>query len=325
MKIGLAYNLQIDAADESQAEFDPPRTIEALEDALGSLGHSVCRLGDAEALLRSQAALEAIDVVFNIAEGTSGRCREAWVPMLLERWGVPYVGSGPTAQALGLDKVMSKRLAQSSGVRTPHWVCVDDFSKIGLADAFGFPAIVKPRYEGSGLGIDPCSIVRDEESLRRRAAWCLARFRQPCIVEEFIPFGELTVFLIGNHPPVAYPALQRSLDPETRLSCHVSHGSTAQAWLNPVILTPEMDRAAADAARRVFEAIGCSDMARVDFRADESGNLYFLEINPLPSFDPEGSVGLLAEYLQVPYAALIGRILETAASRIRQQGRYVQP
>ena len=90
-------------------------------------------------------------------------------------------------------------------------------------------------------------------------------------------------------------------------------------------MTQSLDRAAGDAACRVFEAIGCSDMARVDFRVDEHQTLYFLEINPLPSFDPEGSVGLLAEYLQVPYAALIGRILEAAAERIKEQGRCLLP
>ncbi len=66
----------------------------------------------------------------------------------------------------------------------------------------------------------------------------------------------------------------------------------------------------------MFEALQCQDMARVDFRVDEHGHLYMLEINPLPSFDPEGTVGLLAEHVGVSYAQLIGRILDVACLRL---------
>ena len=70
------------------------------------------------------------------------------------------------------------------------------------------------------------------------------------------------------------------------------------------------------AAVKIFEVLGCQDMARVDFRVDESGEVYFLEINPLPSFAPDGSLGLLAEYLGVSYSQLVGRILDAAIERI---------
>jgi len=66
----------------------------------------------------------------------------------------------------------------------------------------------------------------------------------------------------------------------------------------------------------VFETLSCRDMARVDLRVDEQGTLYFLEINPLPSFDPEGSFGLIAECLGTTYAHLIGQILHAASVRL---------
>lgn len=69
----------------------------------------------------------------------------------------------------------------------------------------------------------------------------------------------------------------------------------------------------------MFEALGCSDMARVDLRVDEQGRVSFLEINPLPSFDPEGSFGLLAEHLGLSYSSLIGCILEAAQARLRRR------
>ena len=87
-------------------------------------------------------------------------------------------------------------------------------------------------------------------------------------------------------------------------------------WLCPLDLTPALDAAARQAAVAGFEALRCRDMARVDFRVDEQGRLYFLEINPLPSFAPDGSLGLLAEYLGTTYAALVGRIVEVAIQRL---------
>jgi D-alanine-D-alanine ligase len=144
--------------------------------------------------------------------------------------------------------------------------------------------------------------------------WLFARLNQPCLVEEFIPFGELTVFLIGNRPVQHMPAIQRPLDPATRLASHVAGPS--RAWLCPVELNPQLDEAAGRMAATMFEALRCRDMARVDLRVDEAGRLYFLEINPLPTFDPEGSVGLLAEYLGVSYAQIIHQILNAALLRL---------
>lgn len=316
MNIGLTYDLQTDPADERQAEFDPPRTIEAVDRALRTLGHDVVHLGNAAQLLEAQGRLQDVALVFNLAEGSHGRCREAWVPMLLEQWGVPFVGSSTPAQTLGLDKVMSKRVARASGLLTPEWVVVDRPEALAGIASWRFPLIVKPRHEGSGRGIDPGAVVHDLETLRRRVDWLWRRLQQPCLIEQFVPFGELTVLLIGNGPPCALPAIQRPLDPVSRLSCHVVPQGGTERWLTPVTLTPELERCAQRAALTLFEAIGCRDVARVDLRVDEQGRVYVLEINPLPSFDPEGSLGLIAEHLGRSYAHMVGRILQAALHRL---------
>ena len=316
MRIGLTYDLQTDPRDDRQAEFDPPATIDAVEGALRALGHDVVRLGGAAQLIAAPGRLQDVALVFNLAEGGHGRCREAWVPMLLEQWQVPFVGSGSASQALGLDKVMSKRLAHASGVATPRWEVMAGPDDMDRVVRLTFPLIVKPRHEGSGLGIDPGAVVRDLDSLRRRVEWLIGRLHQPCLIEEFVPFGELTVLLIGNGPPRALPAIQRPIDPRTRLSTHVAGPSAGGAWLSPVALTPALDAQAARLAVTVFEALRCRDMARVDFRVDARGRLSFLEINPLPSFDPDGTIGLMADYLGTSYARLIGQILDAALRRI---------
>jgi D-alanine-D-alanine ligase len=315
MRIGLTFDLKTDPADERQAEFDPPETIAAVSDALRALGHQVVPLGSARDLVTAPWRLGEVELVFNLAEGTHGRCREAWVPTLLELHGVPYVGSGPLALALALDKVACKRLARAAGIPTPRWLCVERPSALPMDIPLRFPLIVKPRHEGSGRGIDAGAVVETPAALSRRIHWLFERCRQPLVVEEFIAGGELTVCLIGNDPPHAYPAIQRPLDQATRLSCHLLTPAPS-AWDAPLTLHEPLDAQAREMARGMFSLLGCRDMARVDLRVDGDGRPSVLEINPLPSFDPEGSLGLLAESLGTTYTALVGRILEAALLRL---------
>ena len=315
MRIGLTYDLQTNAADERQAEFDPPATLEALTTALEGFGHELIRLGSAQDVLAHPDRLHGVELVFNIAEGAHGRCREAWAPMLLELAGVPYVGSDPLALTLGLEKVMCKRIAVAEGIPTPRWLSVTRASALPAALPLEFPVIVKPQQEGSGRGIDAGAVVRTREALQARIAWLLQRCDGPILIEAFIPHGELTVLVIGNDPPTAYPAIQRALDPVSRLSCHAVKPIPERVEC-PLTLEPALDAEARRIALTMFQALGCRDMARVDLRVDAQGRPWFLEINPLPSFDPEGTLGLLAESLGTTYAQLVGEILRAALTRL---------
>ncbi|MBI4341893.1 MAG: D-alanine--D-alanine ligase [Candidatus Omnitrophica bacterium] len=314
MNIGLTFNLQTNPADERQAEFDPPATIEALTRALETLGHAVIPLGGAEALRRAPQQLREVELVFNIAEGAEGRCREAQAPILLDLFGVPYVGSDALALAVGLDKVMCKRIARAEGIATPSWITVERPSDLPRTLPCTFPVIVKPRWEGSGRGIDAGAVVSGHASLEARAAWLFQRCPEPMLIEEFVPGGELTVCVIGNEPPIAYPAIQRPLDPASRLSCHVVRPAPAHV-IAPLTLDEMLEVEAQHFALTMCRALGCRDVARVDLRVDGHGRAQFLEINPLPSFDPEGSLGLLAESLGRTYADLIGDVLSAACAR----------
>lgn len=328
MRIGLTYDLKIDPSDERQAEYDSPETLKALEDALRVVGHDGVRLGNAQNLLKAPEKLKEVEFVFNIAEGKATRCREAWVPLLLELYDVSCVGSDALTLSMGLDKVLCKQLAQASGVSTPAWISVRRPDALPSKIPFAFPVIVKPRYGGSGMGLDRGAVVHDMPTLSKRVREVWDRFHQDMLVESFVAYGELTVFLIGNHPPRVLPVIQRPLDPESRLAFHIVDG--AARWkrqptakrsddpqgLCPLDLTESMEEAASQMALTMFHALGCYDMARVDLRVDSQGQLFFLEINPLPSFDPNGSLGLLAEYLGRSYASLIDEIIQAALMRI---------
>ena len=321
MRIGLTYDLQTESGSPLQAEYDPPQTVEAITRALRRAGCAVVPLGSADALLRvltTQA--RALDLVFNIAEGRRGRCRESWVPSLLELAGVPYTGSGPAALSLALDKVVTKRLCEGEGIPTPRWTHVAPGQAFCLPPSLRFPLIVKPRHEGSAMGIDAGAVVRDRATLAARVRWLASVCHAPVLIEEFIAGGEATVCLIGNDPPEPLPVIQRPLDSSTGLAWHVGDASRRDpaTAVVPMTITPALEAELQRCAAAVFTLLGCRDVARVDFRIDESGRPFVLEINPLPNLAPDDSFGLLGESLGIGYDGMIRRILDAALTRLHR-------
>jgi len=323
-RIGLTYDLKAAApayARVRAAEFDTPETVAGIEAALVEGGDTVVRLGHAQQLWHARASLDDVDLVFNIAEGWQGRCREAWVPSVLDLAGRPYVGSSPTTLAVALDKAATKRLLMASGIPTPRFVEAGSAAELdGLADVLPpYPLIVKPRYEGSGLGVDRGAVVTNRAALLHRVEQMLEQFQEPVVVEEFIAGGECTVCLIGNRPPAVYPPFQRALDAASGLSNHVV--PEAEALTTPLEFTEELERSIMGLALRSFELLRCRDVARVDVRVDVEGRPWVLEVNPLPALAESDSFGQLARYLGVPYAQIIQRIVDVAWDRVTAHGR----
>src|SRR5204862_4009769 len=117
LRIGFTFNMKrVDskAGNDAEAEYDAPETIDSIRDALESYGHVVVPL-EATAELPRQLMETPVDLVFNIAEGVSGRNREAVVPALCELMGIPYTGSDAATLSIALDKALSKRVLRQHG------------------------------------------------------------------------------------------------------------------------------------------------------------------------------------------------------------------
>jgi D-alanine-D-alanine ligase len=311
------------ARDDDQEEFDSPETIRAMADALASLGHEVELLGYGESMLRQLLDRGAPDLVWNIAEGHGGgRSREARVPALLEMLDIPYTGSDPLTLAATLDKDCAKRLVAAAGVATPEWVLFDgdwEASRRQLA-SLHLPVFVKPAYEGSSKGILANSIVLDMAQLERSLAELYEVYRQPVLVEEFIDGDELTVGVLGNRPPQVM-GIMRVLPRSAAPGPFVYSLEVKRDWQRrvryecPAQLSPADNQAVHCATLKCWQALGCRDVARIDFRFRD-GVPYFLEANPLPGLSPtSGDLVLLARYVGIEYRELIARILQAAVER----------
>ncbi len=322
LRIGLCYDLKPDYlaagfAPEDVMEFDEEETIASLVAALEENGHRVERVGRGVELARRLAAGERWDLVFNIAEGVRGRSREAQVPAVCELFDQPYTFSDPLACAVTLDKPLAKRLVRDGGVPTPPFAileCEEQADGLHL----DLPLFLKPAAEGSSKGVTGRSRVETREELRPAVAELLRTFRQPVLVESYLPGREVTVGIVGNGADAQavgvlevtfnegtdgdYTALNKQ-DWETRVNYRLLDGEPLA----------EKARARALAA---FHLLSCRDVARVDFRCDSEGEPYFLEINPLPGIHPTYSdLPIMCTLAGTSYPELVGRIVEASARR----------
>jgi D-alanine-D-alanine ligase len=358
-RVALVYNLKYnvsvgpDAPPDALAEFDSTETVQALEDALVAGGHQVIPL-EADEALPHTVRQAAPDICFNIAEGLRGDARESQVPALLEMLGIPYTGSKVLAHALSLDKAVAKRIWRDAGLPT---ACFQVFCRGDepLDGQLVFPLFVKPVHEGTGMGINGQSIVYDEDELRRQVYWVIKTYRQPALVESYLPGREFTVGVIGNRlapgeerlegRPTAlgsglydewgfhlFPVLEidASVGAGQGLYNAVSKSYDPGADGAPLYLCPADIPGALEAEMRrltllAFETIGALDLSRVDFRLGADGSPYLLEINTLPGLNPTVSdICIMAKAEGMRYTDLINEVLYLAVERYAREHRAAE-
>jgi D-alanine-D-alanine ligase len=325
MRIGLTYDLrddylQMGYSEEETAEFDRLSTIEAIEGALQLLGHETNRIGHARQLLARLADGERWELVFNIAEGLHGIGREAQVPAILDVYGIAYTFSDPLVLALTLHKGMTKRVLRDAGLPTPAFAEVKGLADLETID-LPYPLFAKPVAEGTGKGIDGGSVLQTPEQLRERCVALLERFRQPVLVEAFLPGREFTVGIVGTGEKAqVVGSLEVVLLPGAESDAYTytnkEYCEELVEYRHVTALDPQV-RAAETTALAAWRLLGCRDAGRIDLRADVRGVPQLIELNPLAGIHPEHSdLPMICTAVGMPYHALIGRIIDSACERI---------
>ena len=253
-------------------------------------------------------------MVFNLSYGIQGQARYTHVPGILEMVGVPYVGSGPLAHSLSLDKVVAKMIFVQHGLPTPPFAVLD--APTCPEPDLEFPLIVKPKNEAVSMGI---RIVRDADELKQAADYIFAQFNQPVLVERYIEGREINVGLLGNGTPEAFAPAELVFGDGgpniyTMEDKKGKSGRTIEV-VCPAPISAELAKQAQALSIKAFNALGCYDCARVDMRLDDAGNLYILEINSLPSLGEHGSYVAAAESMGMDFTALANRLIEVASAR----------
>ena len=322
LRIALCYDLKSDylAAGFAPAdvmEFDEEETVAFLEEGLSQLGHHPERVGRGIELARRLAAGERWDLVFNVAEGVRGRSREAQVPALCEMFDQPYTFSDPLTCAVTLDKSLAKRVVRDHGLPTAPFVLVERPEDTTLVD-LPLPLFAKPVAEGSSKGVTRLSRIETREELTAACAELIETFRQPVLVESFLPGREMTVGIVGNNGDArVLGVLEVSFRAGADTAYTALNKREYETWVDYRMLDGEpLAKRARELALASFHALGCRDLARVDLRCDAAGEPCFLEVNPLPGLHPTYSdLPILAGRSGIPYADLLGQAIEATARR----------
>jgi len=277
------------------AEWDEPETIDAVERALRPLGE-VIRLEAIESFPTRLAKVRP-DFVFNIAEGLYGANREGHVPAICEFLGIPYSASDPLTLSLALHKGRAKEILQLRGVPTAPFLLART-----LGDArncnLPFPLFVKPAFEGSGKGVSIKSLCTNRKELLKQVDYLLSTYKEPALVESYLPGTEFTVAILGNGKDTrCLPIVGMRFD-ELPTGAPPIYGYEAK-WIwdrpeDPLDIFECPARIPARLATQIrgvalgaYQALECRDWSRIDIRCDAEGTPNVVELNPLPGILPD--------------------------------------
>lgn len=303
-------------------------TIQRLKNALNCLdGYEFSYLDQHASLIDDIRDVDA-DLVFNLCDEGYGNdaFKELHVPAFLEMLDLPYTGAGPACLGACYDKALVRSLAISHNISVPLETYVRPGDRLATLPSV-FPALLKPAVGDSSIGITKNAVVQDAEEL----IGYLNHLHdilpgRPVLVQEFLSGAEYSVTLIGNPGnglealpilEVDYSALDTSLpkilgyeskwEPDSPYWQQISYDETD--------LNLEAQRDLIQNAMHLFEALGCRDYARFDFRTDQNGVIKLLEVNPNPGWCWDGKLNMMAGFAGISYPEILGRILESAWAR----------
>ena len=259
---------------------------------------------------------ERIDVVFPVLHGVNGE--DGSIQGLLQIAGIPCVGSNVAASAVCMDKALSKLVAQLEGIRQADWVLVtrSDFARdpetavAAVEGKFSYPVFVKPSGTGSSVGV---SRAGDRVTLLAAIENAL-QYDGKVLVEERIVGQEVEVAVLGNETPVA--SVCGEIDSgEGFYDYDAKYVSDNAKLYVPARISDEASEKTREIAVRVYRAMGCSGLARVDFFVTADGEVVFNEINSLPGFTSISMYPKLFTASGMTYPELIDRLLELALEK----------
>lgn len=326
MKIGITYDLREDYliegySEEETAEFDRAETIEAIDQTLKELGYRTDRIGHLKSLTRRLAAGDRWDLVFNIAEGLRGFGREAQIPALLDAYDIPYTFSDPLVLALTLHKGMTKHVIRDMGIPTPDFAIVEKEDQI-TGICLSYPLFAKPVAEGTGKGITAASKINTEKELVEVCRMLLTVFKQPVLVESFLPGREFTVGIIGTgKDAIATDTMEVCLKAQAEPDVYsYINKENCEELVEYRLVYDEEAQQVRETALSAWRGLGCRDAGRMDLRSDRSGRPNFMEVNPLAGLHPQHSdLPIIFSLMGKTFHQLIDRIMHSALKRVQDR------
>ena len=304
-------------------------TVRRLKDALSELPNYKFHYLDNHSTLERDLGALRTDLVLNFCdEGwNNDPFKELHVPALLDVLSIPYTGASAGGLAACYDKGLVRAVAASLDVPVPLETYVRPGDQ-GATLPSVFPALLKPNYGDSSVGITKDAVVYNQSSLLDYLEKLRTEFpRRPILVQEYLTGAEYSVSLVGNPDQGlrALPILEvdfSKLDPNLPkiLGYESKWEPDSPYWTqikyHEATLPDHISAQMIEHSARLFERLGCKDYARFDFRADAKGEVKLLEVNPNPGWCWDGKLNLRAGYAGFRYSELLQQILTAAEERL---------
>ena len=247
------------------------------------------------------------DVIFPVLHGQFGESGE--LQEILERRGVPFVGSSSAASRLGMDKIKTKQAWEKAGLPTPPWARLGA-GEAHLLERIGAPCVVKAVSSGSSIDVFVCKTLDEARS----ALDSVLSRHDSALVEKFIAGPELTVGLLEEKPlaPIRIVPKRGFFDFEAKYKANDTEHRFDTGLPAHVI---ERCR---ELARKANDVVGAQDLARIDIMLDDRHEPYLLEINTLPGFTPKSLLPEAAKHAGIDFGPLVDRLVKRAAARGRR-------
>lgn len=322
MKIGITYDTKEDYEniDYTQyCDFASLTSISFLKKQFEQAGFEVKLIGPYKKLneLIKTNTLD-VDFIYNTAEGISSRNREGFIPALLEANQIPFIGSDSYALSLSLNKYHSKLLAQFNNVPTPAAELIyiydsDEDIKRKLKNLY-FPIVVKPNYEGSSMGL---FYATTPDKAFDYIKYDISTYNQEILCEEFIDGLEITVPVLGNNmDAMALGCVEFYRGDGNDIFLFESDD---KHYKDIRCRKAELPESISQQLKKYSEQLHCffrcNDINRLDFRVTPDYQIYFLEMNPLPALDPDGSFVCAAKMQGMDFSTMLRRLVEVAKRR----------
>lgn len=304
--------------------------ITALVNALKALGHNPLLIPMNMQAIDSLRE-KNIDLAFNLCDsGFMNKAQlEPHVCSMLELLRIPYTGSDAITLATSIDKARCKKIMIYHNIPTANFqLFATGHEKI--SKALRFPCIVKPNHEHASIGIDSGSVVHDEEQLVKKVQFIIKEYGQPALVEEYIEGREVHSFLVGSGSSITIlPFIEISFSKVPEGTPHIftydakwnkeSEIFSQTPYVCPARLDKAMEQKIRDIAVQTYQVMQVQDYGRVDFRIDDAGEVFVLEVNPNPYLAAEDYLGMILDVAGMTYARLVEMIIESAVKRSKQR------
>lgn len=318
-----------------KSELDLLQVAEGVAEALRERHHvSLLPFTGDVILLGEQLRALKPDAAFNLFEGAFGFSQsEVFVPITLDLLRIPYTGSPAKTLETCVQKSLTKKILLRRSVPTPRFQVFSVGAKI--EPELAFPIFVKPEREDASLGVSNDSVVYTQSQLEKQVQSIWQKFSQPALCEEFIDGREFNVAILGDsdyEQAIAHPFAPKAL-PISEISfatmpegyqrivsykakweeSSVEYQETKPLCPAPIELKLEFELK--QIALRAFNALGCRDYARIDFRYSNDGKLYVIDVNPNPDISPDAGLARSAQAGGYDYKRLIQTIADFALNR----------